>query len=81
MYEIMRDMGRVGGIRRIADNAFIPRDVKNGDFIAFLEWNEKQSEPLDLSDKEPEPPRVVPEDELEFTPEERKRLRALLAVK
>lgn len=43
------------------------------EFSDFADWNAKQPVPLDLSDKRPE---VIPADEAEFTPAERKQIRA-----
>ena len=39
--------GYPGCLTRSSDNASIPLDERNSDFVAFLEWNAQQVEPLD----------------------------------
>lgn len=47
------ESGRFVGVVRQSDGAQIPADPRNSDYAAFLEWNSRQSPPLDLSDREP----------------------------
>lgn len=49
-YELNYDSetGKVSGIRRLPDGAFIPLAPDNSDFQQFLAWNAQQAEPLDL---------------------------------
>ena len=48
MYQVYTDtMGRANaGIKRIADNAFIPFDPANTDYQAYLKWLDEGNEPL-----------------------------------
>lgn len=50
MYQLLYDIisGDVVGISRLSDKASIPLAEGNTDFRRFLEWNAKQSVPLDL---------------------------------
>lgn len=47
------ESGRSVGVVRQSDGAQIPADPRNSDYAAFLEWNSRQSPPLDLSDRAP----------------------------
>jgi hypothetical protein len=51
MYEVIRIGGLTQGVRRLADGAEIPINLKNMDYVAFVEWNSRQQVPLDLSDQ------------------------------
>jgi hypothetical protein len=48
MYQLLPDtpLGAVQCIKRIADNAFIPFDPANMDYVAYLKWLEEGNEPL-----------------------------------
>lgn len=76
MYRISRMQGVVTGAERLADG--VTFDKSHPLWAELAAWNAKQPIPLDLSDKEPEPPAPRDPDAEDFTPEERKRLRALL---
>lgn len=56
MYSIEHDP-RTGtaSVIRDRDGARIPKDFRNLDYAEFLHWNERQAEPLDIADREPEP--------------------------
>lgn len=47
MYKLLPNtiMGEAQGIKRIADNAFIPFDDANTDFIEYLKWLAEGNEP------------------------------------
>jgi crotonobetainyl-CoA:carnitine CoA-transferase CaiB-like acyl-CoA transferase len=53
MYTVERLMGRVTGVRRLADGAVIPLAPDNADYQAFLAWNALQVPPLSLADTSP----------------------------
>jgi hypothetical protein len=49
-YQLVHD----GGVKRLADNAFIPFDPANTDYQAYLRWLEAGNEPLPAD--QPTPP-------------------------
>ena len=51
MYSLNYDKftGKVSGIKRLPDNAFIPLCETNTDYQEFLIWNKAQKTPLDLN--------------------------------
>lgn len=53
MYEISYGLRGQAIIRRLRDGTCFPVNADNPDFKEFLDWNAKQSTPLDLSDKQP----------------------------
>ena len=46
-------LGSMSGIKRIADNAFIPFDPQNSDYAAYLKWVSEGNQPLS-ADAQPE---------------------------
>ena len=48
MYQLLADthFGATHGIKRLADNAFIPFDPANTDYQAYLKWLEEGNQPL-----------------------------------
>jgi len=48
MYQLIPDtpMGAATCIKRIADNAFIPFDLQNSDYAAYLKWVSEGNQPL-----------------------------------
>lgn len=48
MYQLLPDafMGAAQCIKRIADNAFIPFDPQNTDFVEYLKWLDEGNKPL-----------------------------------
>jgi len=48
MYQLIPDtpMGAATCIKRIADNAFIPFDLSNSDYAAYLKWVSEGNQPL-----------------------------------
>ena len=53
MYQTIPDTyaGPAKGIKRLADNAFIPFDPANTDYQAFLAWVAEGNEPLPAEDQ------------------------------
>jgi len=47
MYKLltMLNIGQVNAVLRVADNAFIPFDPQNSDYIAYLKWIEEGNVP------------------------------------
>jgi hypothetical protein len=47
MYKLltMLNIGQVNAVLRVADNAFIPFDPANTDYIAYLKWIEEGNVP------------------------------------
>lgn len=63
MYSVHIDeRSGVASVIRDRDNARIPQDPRNADFAEFLVWNERQAEPLDVTDRDPPPPPPPPKD-------------------
>ena len=54
MYEIVRFLGVVKGVN--SSRGFHYKGEDNPHWVAFLEWNAKQPQPLDLSDQPPQSP-------------------------
>ena len=80
-YEVMRFNGKSVALKTPYGSIALDENKRadgNRYWSEFLAWNAKQPVPLDLSDKEPESARVMQEDEVDFTPAERKAIRALL---
>lgn len=48
MYKLIEDKvgGNVNTVKRLTDNAFIPFDPDNTDYIAYLRWLEEGNTPL-----------------------------------
>jgi hypothetical protein len=48
MYQLQPDtlIGKAAGIKRITDNAFIPFDPQNTDFVEYLKWLDEGNKPL-----------------------------------
>lgn len=48
MYQLLPDtkIGAATCIKRIADNAFIPFDLQNTDYAAYLKWVSEGNQPL-----------------------------------
>jgi hypothetical protein len=55
MYQLIPDtpMGSATCIKRIADNAFIPFDPANKDYVEYLKWLDEGNTPLP-ADTQPE---------------------------
>jgi hypothetical protein len=55
MYQLLQDtpMGAANFIKRFADNAFIPFDIQNVDYVEYLKWLEAGNTPLP-ADAQPE---------------------------
>ena len=47
MYKLIANYkGEVNTVQRLSDNAFIPMDEQNSDYIAYLAWVEEGNTPL-----------------------------------
>jgi hypothetical protein len=48
MYKLIKDSftGNITVVKRLADNAYIPFDPANTDYIAYLRWLEAGNTPL-----------------------------------
>jgi hypothetical protein len=46
MYQIVETLFGTKVIKRLADNAFIPLDEANTDYLEFLRWKAEGNEPL-----------------------------------
>ena len=48
MYKLLKDSlsQEINGVLRIADNAFIPFDPQNVDYVQYLAWLEAGNTPL-----------------------------------
>jgi hypothetical protein len=48
MYRLIKDSitDQTSSVERLADNAFIPFDLANTDYRAYLEWLAEGNEPL-----------------------------------
>jgi hypothetical protein len=48
MYKLIKDIltGTVTSVQRLSDNAFIPMDIQNSDYVAYLKWVEAGNQPL-----------------------------------
>jgi hypothetical protein len=57
MYQLLPDyLGQpTQCIKRLSDNAFIPFDPANTDYVAYLAWLAEGNEPLPASDSVDEP--------------------------
>jgi hypothetical protein len=44
-------MGAATCIKRLSDNAFIPFDTQNVDYVAYLAWKAEGNEPLPPDDQ------------------------------
>jgi hypothetical protein len=45
MYKLFNSVTHEKFVIRLADNAFIPTDLANSDYIAFLKWIEEGNTP------------------------------------
>jgi hypothetical protein len=45
IYDIVRQQVQQNAILRVTDNAFIPFDPQNSDYIAYLKWIEEGNVP------------------------------------
>ena len=51
MYKLLKNLdGIVGAVKRLSDNAFIPFDLANTDYKAYLKWLEKGNTPEPASE-------------------------------
>ena len=50
MYKEVRMFGNVCAVIRLEDNAYIPFDKGNFDYIAYLEWIELGNHPIPAND-------------------------------
>lgn len=47
MYKlIVNSNGETNIVQRLSDNAFIPMDIQNTDYISYLKWVEAGNQPL-----------------------------------
>jgi hypothetical protein len=47
MYKLHKDfLGNKNAVIRLSDNAFIPMDEQNSDYVAYLAWVEQGNTPL-----------------------------------
>jgi hypothetical protein len=53
MYQLQHStsMGAATCIKRLSDNAFIPQDPANMDYVAYLAWIAEGNEPLPPEDQ------------------------------
>ena len=47
MYKLFKDlMGNINSVQRLSDEAFIPFDLANSDYQAYLKWVSEGNTPL-----------------------------------
>jgi hypothetical protein len=47
MYKLVNNpVGQINTVERLSDNAFIPFDPANSDYVAYLKWVEAGNQPL-----------------------------------
>ena len=52
MYKSIKEFdNEISGIKRLSDNAYIPFDIQNSDYVAYLKWVDEGGVPL-LADSE-----------------------------
>lgn len=53
MYKSIKEFdNKISGIKRLSDNAYIPFDIQNSDYVAYLKWVEAGNTPLPVDSEE-----------------------------